>query len=451
MVKKFLITILTINFYLASPAYCQISLIRDAQSEKLLKELSEPIFLAANLHPDNIKIHIVNDQNLNAFVSGGHNIFINIGLITKYSKPNGLIGVISHETGHIKAGHLARSKESYENANNTMLLSYLLGIGAVLAGSPDVGMAAIMGGQDMAQRLFLKYNRSQEESADYHALKYLKKIKYPANGLVKLLQDLSQKSPRSRLKIHEYLLTHPISEKRIELILQRTKNNNFSDAAINSKLQRQLDIVIKKLEGFTFDPAKIIKKYKNKNDELSKYIKSIAYFRNNNLEKSLNLLNELINTSKNSEEKGFLYELKGQILFENNYMTKSIIAYDKAIKYLDDNYNSQAKIAFSSAILHIDDQDLLKLGAKRLNEAKKFENSTPLLFLQLSKIQNKLQNKAKSYLALAQYNFLIKKYKISEKYAKKAKKYFKKTNKIEILIAEDIIELSKNNQALKNH
>ena len=94
-----------------SPAFADASLIRDAETEKFLHQLADPIFTAAGLNPHDIKIYIVNDLSINAFVSGGQNVFINTGLIRKFKTPDALIGVIAHETGHITAGHLARSSE----------------------------------------------------------------------------------------------------------------------------------------------------------------------------------------------------------------------------------------------------------------------------------------------------------------------------------------------------
>lgn len=445
MIKKILVTILAVKFYLASSALAQISLIRDAQTEKFLRDLSTPIFEAADLNPNDINIYIVNDNSINAFVSGGQNMFVNIGLITKFYTPDTLIGVVAHETGHIKAGHLARSYEAYAKAQTTMILSYLLGIGAVVAGAPDAGMAAITGGQDAAMRLYLKFNRSQEEAADYHAIKYLEKIKYPSTGLVKLLEYFNRQMVGYEGQFDEYLLTHPVSKKRIDLIIDRTKDDHFSNKKINSKLQRQMDIVIKKLEGFTTPPKEILKKYQDKHQELDNYIKAIAYFRDNDLEKSLSLLNPLINNTKNIQEKAFLYELKGQILFENGQINESIIAYNKSIKNLDAQYCPQAKISFASAILNLEtqDQDLLKLAAKNLEEAKPFEKNTPFLFSQLSQVYNKLGFEGKSYLALAEYNLLIEKKENATKYAKKAKETLEKNDKINILRAEDIIELGK--------
>ena len=169
MTKKILLFFsLFFLFFTTTVNAAQPSLIRDAETERFLRQLARPIFLAANLNPSNISIYIVNDDSLNAFVAGGQNVFINTGLIRKYATPDTLIGVIAHESGHIAAGHLARSSEGAEGAQGAMLLSYLLGIGAALGGSPDAGMGLILGGSDTANRLFMKYTRGQEEAADIH-------------------------------------------------------------------------------------------------------------------------------------------------------------------------------------------------------------------------------------------------------------------------------------------
>jgi predicted Zn-dependent protease len=445
MIKKLLIVIFAAQIYLASVALAQISLIRDAQTEKLLYELANPIFAAAKLDAKNINIYIVNDDSLNAFVSGGQNVFINIGLIQKYQTPNTLIGVIAHEVGHIKAGHLARSGEAYEKAQGAMLLTYLLGAGAVLAGAPDAGIAIITGGMDSAGRLFLKFNRAQEEAADLHAIKYLAEIQYPPDGLVKLLEYF-QSQMIGYGKVDEYLQSHPVSKKRIDVIKNNTKDCHFSDKEINQKLQREFDIVQKKLEGFTKNPSDILKKYQDQNDELADYIKAIAYFRKGEVLAANSMLNKVIIQTKNQEDLGFLFELKGQILFESGDIKNSIIFYDKAIKLIDLKYSSQAKVSFATAILTLnsDDKKLINLAIKNLEEAEIYESKMPFLFKQLANAYDKIGNEWRSFFNLAKYNLLSGDEEKAKKYAKKAKEKFEESydskNKILATQIDDFIE-----------
>lgn len=434
--------IFTLIFFFAKHAFANASLIRDAETEKFLHQLADPIFVAADLNPRNVKIYIVNDGSINAFVSGGQQVFINTGLIRKFKTPDALIGVLAHETGHITGGHLARSSEGAANAEGAMLLSYLLGIGAVVAGSPEAGSALIMGGNQTAQRLYMKFTRTQEEAADQLAIKYLDKMKYPATGLVQLLEFFETQLIGYKDQIDEYLLSHPISRKRIDLIKTRTAGNHFSDKKINSELQKPMNRVLAKLEGFIDDPDYLLKKYKNLHSENANYVKSIAFFRKGKIKKSLSLLDPII--AKNPSD-GFLLELKGQILFESGHIQESVLAYSQAVKLIPEQNNAVVKVSFALAILSIktNDRDLINLAIEQLKEAEKSEKDNPLLFKQLANAYSRIDDKPRSFLALAEFNLLIGDTDKCRKYAKEAKDNFDKSAKSEILRAEDLLAIVK--------
>lgn len=62
-------------------------LIRDAEIENTLKEWLEPLLKVAEMDPGRVKIIIVQNSQLNAFVAGGSNIFIYTGLIERTENP----------------------------------------------------------------------------------------------------------------------------------------------------------------------------------------------------------------------------------------------------------------------------------------------------------------------------------------------------------------------------
>jgi predicted Zn-dependent protease len=424
------------------------SLIRDAETEKFLRDLSDPIFKAASLKPEDIKIYIVNDNSINAFVSSGQNVFINTGLIRKYNAPDTLIGVIAHEAGHISGGHLARSKEGAEEAEGAMILSYLLGVGAIIGGAPDVGSALIIGGSQSAQRLYVKYTRHQEEAADQHAIRYLRNMSYPADGLIKLLEFFDTQLIGYKGQIDEYLLSHPVSRKRITLLKEHSKSWNFSNKKINRGLQTAKDRVSAKLEGFIDNPNSLLIKYHKQYDENSNYIKSIAHFRRGEISKSLEFLNPIINKNPND---GFLHELKGQILFESGSIENAVLSYNQAIKLIPIKYSGLAQMSFSASILALNTSDkyLINLAVKNLEAAKTFESDSPILFKYLADAYNKKGDEGRSYLALAEYHFLIKEKDRAKKYADKAKEKLRKSDKIEQLRADDLIELMRDKDEKK--
>ncbi|MFM7630249.1 MAG: M48 family metallopeptidase, partial [Alphaproteobacteria bacterium] len=103
------------------------SLIRDAEVESVLRDFSTPVFEAAGLHPQSIRIFIVNDPAVNAFVAGGQNIFFHTGLLTNAKRADEVIGVIAHEVGHISGGHLARTQDQLNKLSTPQILTYVLG------------------------------------------------------------------------------------------------------------------------------------------------------------------------------------------------------------------------------------------------------------------------------------------------------------------------------------
>ncbi len=437
---------IVLSFFIVASSKANFALIRDAETEKFLHQLADPIFVAAHLEPKNIHIFIVNDDSINAFVSGGQNVFINTGLIRKYNKPNALIGVLAHETGHIAAGHIARSYEAMKNASNTMLLSYLLGIGAAVSGSPEAAQALILGGGQVAEKLFMKYSRNQEEAADKYAVQILSQINYPANGLLELLEFFDYEMIGYRNIINEYAMSHPVSRKRIDFLKNNIIDKKFSDKKTNQQLQPLMDVVITKLEAFIDDPDIILRKYKNRDDYLAKYAKAIVFHRKGDSIKSLKLMDEVI--AQNPRD-GFLYELRGQIMYESGMVNDAIVDYDKAIELLSPKDAAQSKIAFSVAILtlHTNDSELISLAIKNLKEAQIFESENPFLFKQFAVAYNKIGDEGRSLLALAEYNYLSGDKKKAKNYAKEAKdKLNKTTDKTELTRLEDLIEIIKDEQ-----
>src|SRR5213076_1966845 len=153
----------------------RLPLLRDSESEQLLREYTRPILRAAGLEKQNIEMVIINESVFNAFVADGRRIFVNYGAMMQSDTPNQIIGVLAHETGHLAGGHLAKLREQLAQAQTQMIIAMLLGAGAIAVGSTrssssagnnglaNAGAAAIAGPQEMIRRTLLSYQRQQEE------------------------------------------------------------------------------------------------------------------------------------------------------------------------------------------------------------------------------------------------------------------------------------------------
>ena len=195
----------------ASSTFSYANIIRDAEIENFLEEISHPIFNAANLNLNSVDIYIFNDKSINAFVACGQKVFVNTGLIQAFETPSMLRGVMAHETGHIAGGHLARSDEALERAQTPMIVGLLLGIGAAIAGDGDAAQALLLGSQQIAQGMVAKYSRSQESAADQAAFKYLEDIQKSSDGMLEVLYKFANQEALSSHRQSIRVRSHPIS------------------------------------------------------------------------------------------------------------------------------------------------------------------------------------------------------------------------------------------------
>ena len=113
-------------------------------------------------------------------------MFVNTGAIIDAKRPNELIGVIAHETGHLAHGDLAAVRQQMKNATAIAMFTALIGMGAALAGGVNgapnlgrLGAPTAAGGMQVAQRSVLAYQRQQESSADRTAVDFLAKPASP--------------------------------------------------------------------------------------------------------------------------------------------------------------------------------------------------------------------------------------------------------------------------------
>jgi hypothetical protein len=131
------------------------SILRDAETEALLRDMSAPLVAASGLDPKNVDIVLVNDPSINAFVIGGQAVYLHSGLIGVADTANQVQGVIAHELGHITGGHAISTGEGAKAASGISLLSMLLGVAAAVAGAGDAAMGVIAAGQQAALGKFL--------------------------------------------------------------------------------------------------------------------------------------------------------------------------------------------------------------------------------------------------------------------------------------------------------
>jgi predicted Zn-dependent protease len=401
------------------PAQAQATggLIRDAEIEATIRAYAEPLFTAAGLDAPFVQVHLINDDRINAFVAGGQQLFLNTGLLMKSENANQVIGVIAHETGHMAGGHLARIQDELRNRTIESIIALVAGIGAgVASGNAGVGAGAVMLGQDITRRGFLKYSRTQESSADQAGMKFLDATHQSARGLLEFFRILEGEMALLGANQDPYLQTHPLVPERIEAVQAHVDQSPYSDAKEPAAFDEMHDRMVAKLIGFLRPLNQVLQKYPTSDQSIpARYARAIALFRVSRLQESLNEIDGLLRDAPNDP---FFLEQKGQILFQNGRIKEALPYYQKALDLKPTEPLLRQEVA--QVMLETEDPSYLKSAIANLNEATRLEPNDASSWRFMAVAQGRAGNLPEAALAQAEEQLARGKKKQAKYFANKA-------------------------------
>ena len=387
----------------SAPASPQgMSLIRDAEIEDTIHTYAAPLLEAAGLGEGAVKLHIVNDPNINAFVAGGPNLFLSSGMLAAAEDPGEIIGVIAHEIGHIAGGHLVRTRDAMENASAEMILATVLAAGAIIAGEGEVGSAILSGGQAMAQQSFLRYSRTQEQSADQAAIRLLDRTGQSAEGLLRMFERLEERERLSLGEVNGYARSHPLTRERVRFVRDHVAGENRAGDAMSGAPSIAHRRMVAKLKGFLDSPEETFRAYPAEDESTeARYARAIAHYRIPDLERALTVLDALL---ADHPDDPWFHELKGQVLFENGRVREAVAPYSRAVALKEDS--ALLRLGLARAQIETGDAALMASAIENLEAASRLEPKEPQHWYQLGIARGRAGERAASSLAFAEAAYL---------------------------------------------
>lgn len=428
------------------PALAQSSsqiIVRDAETEQLMRDYATPIFKAAGVNAGATRIILVQDRAFNAFVANGRKIFINLGTIMEAKTPSELIGVIAHETGHIAGGHLVRQRLELANAQIYAVAGMLLGAGAVVgtARNRQVGvdssgaMGAILGPQEMVRRALLSYQRGEEQAADIAAVKYLNASGQSPKGLLTTLERFQNEMLFKSQALDPYLLSHPLPAERISNLQEQARRSPNFDKPENPALQARHDLVRAKVIAFVGNTAETGRRYPLSDTSLAaRYARAVAAYRNGRLPDALAQIDALIATQPNN---AYFHELKGQTLLEAGRAGQAIEPLRRAAALAPRGV--PIRVMLGHAYVATNNATYANDAIKILTRVTQEEDDNADAFQFLSMAYERKGDQANAMLSAAQGLFLAGKFVEARTQADRAKRQFKE-NSPGWLKADDILE-----------
>ncbi|WP_172328025.1 M48 family metalloprotease [Mangrovicoccus sp. HB161399] len=304
------------------------SLIRDAGLEYALDSIALPVMTSADLWGGRIKVLIVNDMSLNAFVTDGRAVFVHAGLILRLSSPQQLQAVIAHELAHVTNGHMVRRSLNADTAKLSSGIGLALGVAAgALSGNPGAGLGIAYGSAGAARGVFLGHTREEESAADRSGMRFLARAGIDPEAMAEVMQLFAGQEDTSPVRQDPYLRTHPLSRDRIRAIEDYAEvlGPQTSDRARAEYWFARLQA---KLGGYLREPDYTFSRYPASDTSDAGHIgRALAQYKLGRAQAAWAELDPVI---AERPDDAYLHELKGWIALESNRMDVAEASYRRA-------------------------------------------------------------------------------------------------------------------------
>lgn len=430
--RKFFVFLLSL--ILSLPTF-GATLINDTETERFLSELVAPLGTAANIPGGRLNINIVSDDDFNAFVRGGEDVFIYTGLLKQIKNPDALVAVVAHELGHTIGGHMAQLSARMDAEMKRTMLIQALGIGLMVAGgNPSLGAGVLAGSSGVATQSVLAFSRDEERIADNLGIDLMIKSGQNPNGFITVFEQMNDLTGELENTINPNRINHPLTRERLknarEYIAEhahdyRAPNNTARDA--------RYELVRAKLIGYLDEPKTVLTKYpySDKSDS-ALYARAIANMRGGNLDGARMGVETLISRNPNN---GYFYELLGDIEYQFGHYDDSVRAYEKSLSLI----NNAPQIETALALVLSERKKPGDISrAIELSKHVVLMEPTPLAYWVLARCYGDVDSGRHAW-AMAEYYAMRGDTDKSVEYARRAQKHLKK-NDPEYIKAGDLIK-----------
>ena len=415
------------------------SLINDTEIESVVKEIVAPIATAADISPSRMKVYIVNNDDFNAFVMSGEDVYIYTGLLTRITSPNALRAVVAHEMGHMIGGHMAQMSAAMEAEMKRTLLVQALGLGLMVAGgNPSLGAGVMAGATSMARQSILSFSRDEERIADDMGLNLMMRAGMNPNGFLDVFNQMNDMTSHIESKINPNAINHPLTSERLKHVRDRLAEPEIK----NKKYKSDSDDMIKKyalvrakLVGYLDNAGRVktMYPYSDKSDAAI-YARAIANMRGGNLDGALVGTRTLVSRSPNNP---YFYELMGDIEYAYGHYDDSADAYERALKLKPKS--PQIETAFALVLIERNKPGDKERAIEFCKHAILIEE-TPLAYWTLARAYG--EDDGRADWAMAEYYRMQKSPEKSREYAKRAKTKLQKKSP-EYIKSDDILNQKK--------
>lgn len=323
-----LLVLVAVVMTLAAPLRAQ-GIIRDSEIEYALRTMARPLASAAGVSMGSLRILLIDDRKMNAFVADQQTMFLHTGLLLRLSSADQVQAVLAHELAHIANGHIARRGIAAGSARSAAALGLLLAAAAGAAsGSGEAAVGLAVGTASAAQRSFFAHTRAEEASADQAGLRYMASASVDPAATAEVLQLFRGQEALSPARQDAYVQTHPLTRDRLRAVEAFVKALP-APGAPDPTAEYWFARAQAKLDGYSRNPADVLRRAPARDtSDAATLRRALAWHRQKKTAEALDEIGILI---ARRPDDAYAVETKAQILYESKRFDEAAQVYGRAV------------------------------------------------------------------------------------------------------------------------
>ena len=187
----------------------------DPLMQQYLEQLLYNLATYSDLEDPRLELIVVKNPSMNAFAVPGGVVGFHTGVFAFAENEDQMVSVLAHELAHLSQRHFARGVEAQRTSSIISMAGLLASLVIAATAGGDAGLAAITSTQAMTMQGQLRYSRSNEKEADRMGMQTMERASRDPAAVAGMFETMLRATRFSGSRLPEFLLSHPVTERRI--------------------------------------------------------------------------------------------------------------------------------------------------------------------------------------------------------------------------------------------
>jgi predicted Zn-dependent protease len=273
-----------------------------------------------------------------------------------------------------------------------------------------------MGGQQIAERNFLAFSRTQEASADQAGVRFLTATHQSGQGMLDVFKRFENQEVLSSSRIDPFAQTHPAPADRISSLQSLVDASPYRDVKDSPESLYAFSMLRAKLRGYIERPDITLRRYPlTDTSKPARYARAMAYFHTPDMQKALAEMEGLLKDEPNNP---YFLEMYAQIKVEMGKVEDGIGPYSHAVEMLPDA--PLIRVALGAAMLGTENPKYTVTASQELQTAITQERDNAFAWYELAQAYARMGQTGKAELATAERYFALESFPAAQSFAGRA-------------------------------